>query len=203
MTTSACLQMPQDKAAMIKKIALPRLLLMLSVGWTHLIIFLTYMCIFFLFIPFLGASIPFSAIWYLPLLALQSTLISVGVGMLLGSYALRFRDIQHLWTVALQILFWLTPVMYAYRPSAPVLADAHMLLQNGLPHSIWRLFDIFIRFQPLSLLMHDARRAMLYPDILGVPSIVHMFLFTLACVILFLFGARVFLRRSAYFIQEY
>jgi ABC-type polysaccharide/polyol phosphate export permease len=203
MTTSACIHMPQDKSAIIKKIAFPRLLLMLSVGWMHVIIFFTYICILFAFIPLMGASLTFSAVWYVPILALQASLIALGVGMLLGSYALLFRDIQHLWGVVLQVLFWLTPIMYAYTPSAPLLNDALSIVRSRVSLSLWHFFDIFIRFQPLSVLIHDARRALLYSDTLGVPSWLHIGLFTAFCAALFLVGAFVFMRRSVYFIQEY
>jgi ABC-type polysaccharide/polyol phosphate export permease len=203
LTTSACINMPQDKAMIIKKVPFSRLLLMFSVGWMHLIILITYLCIFFLFSVLLGHGIPVSTFVYLPFLLLQSTLIALGIGMLLGSYSLKFRDIAHLWGVILQIFFWLTPIMYAYRPSAPILADAQQLLATGLPLSLWSWLDIFIRFQPLSILIHDARRAILYPDTMGMPSLQHIVLFTLICAAIFYAGVIVFRRRSPHFIEEY
>jgi ABC-type polysaccharide/polyol phosphate export permease len=203
LTTSACIQMPHDKAMIIKKVPFSRVLLMFSVGWMHMMILLTYICIFFLFSLILRQSIPVSAVFYLPLVVLQSTLFALGIGMILGSYSLKFRDIPHLWGVILQILFWLTPIMYAYKPSAPVLADVQLLLKTGLPASIWFWFDAFIRFQPLSILIHDARRAMLYPETLGVPSFIHIVGLTLLCLVIFVAGMIIFRRRSLHFLEEY
>ncbi len=201
--TVACIHLPQDKALIIKKIAFPRFLLALSTGWMHIIILLTYLCIFFLFCLLIGNGIQISALWYLPILLLQTTLIGLGIGMSLGAYALKYRDIQHLWNVILTVLFWLTPIMYAFRPNAPVLQDVQSLLTQSFALSLWNLFDTFIRFQPLSILIHDARRAMLYPDTLGVPSLFHISVFTAICAIIFLIGLWIFNRRSPYFIQEY
>jgi ABC-2 type transport system permease protein len=201
--TNACVHLPQEKALIIKKVAFPRLLLVLSTGWMHMIILLTYLCIFFLFCLIIGNGIPLSAFVYLPVLFLQSTLIALGIGMMLGSYALKFRDIQHLWNVILTVLFWLTPIMYAFRPGAPVLQDVQTLFTQSFALSLWNLFDVFIRFQPLSILIHDARRAMLYPDTLGVPSLLHIVAFTVLCGIIFLIGCWIFQRRSPYFIEEY
>lgn len=203
MTTTACIQMPQDKSAIISKIAFPRILLMLSVGWTHFIILCTYFVIFLGAVVILGAKIPLNILWYFPLLLGQASCISLGVGMILGAYALRFRDIQHLWTVVLQILFWLTPIMYAYKPTAPLMVDASRLLQNHISLSLWHFFDIFIRFQPLSILIHDARRALLYPELLGTPTLFHILFFSGACIMLFYIGMIIFKKRSPYFIQEY
>lgn len=203
LTTSACIHMPQDKAMIIKKVPFSRLLLMFSVGWMHLMILLTYICIFFFFCMFLGHGLSFAAFLYLPLLLFQSTLLALGVGMILGSYSLKFRDIPHLWGVILQILFWLTPIMYSYKPNAPILADIQRLLTVGLPFSIWSVFDAFIRFQPLSILIHDARRVVLYPGTLGVPSFEHMAFFTLVCAAVFAAGILVFNRRSPHFVEEY
>lgn len=202
-TTLACIQMPLDKSTIIKKVAFPRILLMLSVGWMHIVILSTYMCIFFLFTTLVGPGIPWSAVLYLPLVFLQASLIGVGVGMILGSYSLKYRDIPHLWNVILQIFFWLTPIAYAYQPSAPVLEDATNMIHAGIPLSLWNLFDVFIRFQPLSLLIHDARRAMLYPSTLAVPSLFHIVSFTAICVVIFVIGTCLFNRRSPYFMEEY
>lgn len=203
MTTTACIAMLHDKSTIIKKVLIPRILLILSVGWMHLIILLTYVTIFVIVGVVTGLTIPLSFVYYLPITLLQATMIALGVGMFLSSFALRFRDIKHLWGVILQVIFWLTPIMYQYKPSAPVLEDARNLLSGSIGLSLWSAFDIFIRFQPLSLLIHDARRAMVYPDTLGVPSVAHTLGFTLCCMLLFAAGALVFRRRSRYFIEQY
>lgn len=203
LTTSACIGMLHDKSTIIKKVLMPRILLILSVGWTHIIVLLTYVVIFLLFGVFTGLQIPVSMMYYLPIAMLQATLIALGTGMLLSAFALRYRDIQHLWVVVLQILFWLTPIMYQYKPSAPVLQDLKNVLSGGAIMSLWSVFDIFIRFQPLSILIHDARRVMLYPDTLGIPTAFHVIAFTLVCLAIFITGVIVFQRRSRYFIEEY
>jgi ABC-2 type transport system permease protein len=203
LTTQACIGMLHDKASIIKKVMVPRVLFIFSVGWTHLIILCTYFLIFLAFCIFLGAGLTVEAIVYLPLLLLQATLLSLGTGMFLSAYALRFRDIQHLWGIVLQVLFWLTPVMYAYKPSSPLFREALTIIAGGVNLSLWSVFDVFIRFQPLSILMYDARKAILYSMSEGMPSVFHMSLFTLICAVIFLAGMMVFIKRSRYFIQEY
>lgn len=203
MTTSACISMPYDKESIIKKMPLPRILLIFAIGWTHCIILSTYILMFLLFSVAMGVVISISAAFYILLLFIQSTFLSLGVGMILGSYSLKFRDVPHIWGVLLQILFWLTPVMYAFQPNAPILSDVRNLVSGGMFLNIWNVLDSIIRFQPLTLIMHDARRVLLYSQTLGMPTMTHSFLLTLLLAILCMIGVFIFLRRSPYFIQEY
>jgi ABC-type polysaccharide/polyol phosphate export permease len=202
MVTSACMNMLHDKAVIIKKIVMPHWVLILAVGWTHVIILLTYFVIYFIVSLILGPGIPF-AVWYLVLIIVQTTLLSLGVGMFLAAFVLKYRDIQHLWNVLLQILFWLTPIMYAYKPEAPFLQELIKRFSGFGGLSFWGMFDIFIRFQPLSVLLHDARRALLYADITGMPTTIHTSGFTALCACIFLAGLFIFNYRSRYFVEEY
>lgn len=202
MTTTACILLPGEKIGIIKQMRFPRLLLMFSLGWMHTIILFTYIFIFLVFAFFFGVQL-WPGLLYLPVVLLQATLIALGLGMLMGAFALKYRDIYHLWTVGLQVLFWLTPIMYDYRPSSPVWQDLQSFFSGTIYYSLWNLFDAFIRFQPLSILIHDARRVLLYPSTLGIPSVAHILGFTFVCAIVFLAGVVVFRRRSVYFLQEY
>lgn len=202
LTTSSCIALPEQQSGIIKRMKFPRILLVFSLGWTNMIILLTYLVIFLIFAVFMGAPI-FPGILLLPIILLQATLISLGIGMLMSSYSLRYRDIAHLWTVGLQVLFWLTPIIYEYRPANPVLQDLKNTLSGTVHESLWSVFDIFIRFQPLSILIHDARRSMLYQYSLGIPSTVHWVGFTAICCFIFAVGVRVFIRRSKHFLDEY
>jgi ABC-type polysaccharide/polyol phosphate export permease len=146
---------------------------------------------------------PTAAAFLFPVILLQATLLALGIGMMLGSFALRYRDIPHIWSVILQVLFWLTPIMYAYRPKLTLTEDAIRLLSGDMQPSLWALFDIFIRFQPLSILLYDARRILLYADASGIPSLMHFVVFTLILGAVFLAGMSLFKYRSRYFLQEY
>lgn len=202
MITSACMSMLHEKATIIQKVIFPRILLIASVGWTHGLILLCYMAIF-LSAAFILHTPPAWGLLYLPVIFLQATLIGLAIGMILSSYALKYRDLQHLWGILLQVMFWLTPIVYPYTPKGTVTQDLENLLSGSLHLSLWSLFDIFIRFQPLSILYHDARRAILYPATLGVPSMTHAIAFTAACLVLSLIGSVIFVKRSRYFVQEY
>jgi len=202
LTTTSCITTLYDKASIIQKLLFPRILLMLAAGWTNMIVFFTHFVIFLVFAFFIGVSF---SVWQLAavLVLAQMFLLAVGIGMLLSAYSLKYRDIPHLWGVLSQVLFWLTPIMYQYRSEAPVSEAFLNLFRHPLQFTPVTIFDIFVRFQPLSLLVHDARRILLYPEQWGVPSVTHQFWFTLICIMIFTIGAIIFQRRSQHFLQEY
>ncbi len=201
LTTTACMSVLVEKASLVQKVSFPRIVLMYGVGWLHVIILATYLAIFFLFGAWAGMPVGWSALYVLVTMV-QATLLGLGVGMFLSSFSLKFRDVPHLWTVSLQVLFWLTPIAYPHDISGPVGNAVAQFVKNFEP-SVWSVLDAVIRFQPLSLLLYDVRRAVLYVGELGLPSLEHTIVTTAICGALFLLGAVVFLRRSAYFVQEY
>jgi ABC-type polysaccharide/polyol phosphate export permease len=200
-TTSGCMAMLHDKSSIIQKVVIPKILLILAVGWTNVIIVMTRLAVFVVIAAWL--DVPFTLGYlYLPLLIVQMTLLALGVGMLLSSYALRFKDISHLWAVILQAVFWLTPIAYPQR-TRPVVDQVLATLREGGGFSLGRVIDAMIQFQPLSLVVGVVRRSILQFNSLDVPSAGHMALVSAVCGLIFAAGALVYARRSKYFIQEF
>ncbi|MDO8649568.1 MAG: ABC transporter permease [Candidatus Peregrinibacteria bacterium] len=201
-TTYGCITMLIDKAPIIQKVVFPRVLLIFAVGWTNAIIFLTHVLIFLLFGFLLGVP-PSSSLLYFLILLPQMTLLALGVGMALSAYFLKYQDIRHLWEIALQVLFWLTPVAYQYVVQGTVIHELANLFRESLSLSLWGFFQIFVRFQPLSILIHDARRTFLYAQTEGIPSPHHVLGTSAVCALIFLLGFLIFRKRSPYFVEEY
>ncbi len=201
-TTNGCMWMVLDKASIVSQISFPRMLLILAVGWTNTIIFLTHFLIFCLFGWFYGLTFSISFL-FLVLLIIQMLLFSLGVGMVLSSYSLKFQDIRHLWEVTLQILFWMTPITYSTLTGVPVtqLSIRSLLIEGFQSHKV--LLDAFIQFQPIALLIFDARRVFLYNTTQGMPNLPHILVVTVICGVSFLIGYAIFRRRSLYFLDEY
>ncbi len=201
-TTSSCMVVLFEKEGIVQRLPFPRIFIVLATGWTNLIIFITHLLIFFCFGWYFHISAGISFV-YLVIIALQMTFVALGVGMLLASYCLRYRDMMHLWAVLTQILFWLTPIMYPYSERMPLTnALAALSTSPGL-HSLRVMLDLFIHFQPVAIIIHDARRITLYAASAGTPTLLHAVAMTGACVALFLFGKWIFDRRSPFFNQEY
>lgn len=100
-----------DNASLLKKLNVPRGALPLvaagSVGVTHLAL----MAILLVALPILG--FPPSVHWlWLPLLTMVTALLALGLGVILGAINVVLRDAAQVLAVALQLGFWLTPVVY-------------------------------------------------------------------------------------------
>ncbi len=202
-TTVGCINMPFEKESIIRRIVFPRVILIFSVGYTNLLIFGTHLIIFLLgSLFFQGLVFRFSSL-YILVIALQMTMLALGVGMILGSYALKYRDIAHLWNIIIQILFWLCPVVYRSTGSMPVSAYIMALLRGETPRSLSEILRIIAELQPLSVLMRDARNTLLALPGSGIPTLVHILSGMGFTGAIFILGWWIFHRRSKYFLQEY
>lgn len=201
-TTSSCMSMLFDKASIIQRLPFPRVLLIFAAGWTNAIVLATHLAVFWFYCWWTKAEVAWSSV-YLPISIVEMTLLALGVGMLLSAYSLKYRDIPHLWNIALQILFWLTPIMYLPPLKLTALSGAIEAVQTIGTHTVGGLTRTFIGSQPLSVIMHDARRSILYPDLWGVPTTAHTIGTLIVCLTVFLLGLAVFQRRQAFFAQEY
>lgn len=204
LTTNACISSLKSQEPLLKKIPFPRSIVALAAIWTNLIVLTTYLLVFFVAMLFFGVPLHPAIVIYVPLLLIQAGLLAGGVGMFVSAFSLRFRDVPHLWPIVLQVLFWLTPIVYRFQPNVPVTQDIQKMFNQGVAdHSVFTLLDMFIRFQPLSLIMHAARRVLLYPDILGYPSFMHVLGILGVSALVFLIGFGIFSLRSQHFLDEF
>jgi len=203
-TTSGCISMLFEKKSIFRRVAFPRYLFIFVVGFRNTIIFSTHFAIFIFFAYILDSNFTVFTpkILYFVILVLQMNLLAMGIGMILSSYSLKFRDVPHLWHVCLQVLFWLTPIAYAYSVKGPITREALQVIEQGVELSIWSLVGLFVRFQPLSVIIDDARRTILTSST-GSPALEHIIAFTVLYALIFVLGFIIFRRRSRYFLQEY
>jgi lipopolysaccharide transport system permease protein len=100
-----------EQANLLKKISFPRvtlpLILFLSTAVNFAIIFI----IFLLFLLITGRFPGLNIVAFVPLLILQQV-FALGLGMVLGSINVFFRDVGQFIGIVLQFWFWLTPIVY-------------------------------------------------------------------------------------------
>ena len=110
-STSNCVVSLVSRENLLRKMRFPRLVIPLSVVLTAL----------FNLLMTLGAVLIFALLngvrptwgWLeLPLLIVILGVLSVGTGMLLSALYVRYRDIQPIWDVFTQMLFYASPVLY-------------------------------------------------------------------------------------------
>jgi ABC-2 type transport system permease protein len=96
---------------LLRKIRFPRLVVPASVALTSLFNLGLNLVVVVIF--YLAAGIDPTLGWlWLPVVVLTLVIFSTGVGMLLASLFVRFRDVQPIWEVTTTILFYGSPVLY-------------------------------------------------------------------------------------------
>jgi ABC-2 type transport system permease protein len=109
--TSGCVQCLLLREGLLRKMRFPRLVIPLSVALTALFNLAANFVIVLALAFATGVEVRWSWLQVLPLIVLLATL-AVGVGMLLSALYVRFRDIQPIWDVTQQILFYGSPILY-------------------------------------------------------------------------------------------
>jgi ABC-2 type transport system permease protein len=104
----------------------------------------------FIFILGSGVSPHLSWLELIPLVAIL-IVFSSGVGMLLSALYVRFRDVQPIWEVFLQLLYYGSPILYTVQTAA----KHHFL---NIP------FSRILVLNPLGAIITQARKALLDPN---------------------------------------
>lgn len=110
-TTGGCVQCLLAREGLLRKMRFPRLVIPLSVALTALFNLGTNFVAVLAFAFASGVELRWAWLELLPLVALLA-MLAVGVGMLLSVLYVRFRDIQPIWEVAQQMLFYGSPIIY-------------------------------------------------------------------------------------------
>lgn len=196
LSISECLAALRRRRDIVQSIPVPSILYVLAAMQTTIIIFCTHLAIFYILLLAFGPPISWG-ILYAPLVFLQMIVLFLGVGLLLSAYVLEYHDIQQLWVMVHQMFFWLTPIFYPYATQGSFDND----VMN--PVSLSVLWDLVMRFQPLAILLHDMRRAVLFTNDIGIPTFFHAAILTIICSSVFVIGVYIFQKRSPLFPHQY
>lgn len=101
-----------ENGNILKKVYFPREILTISVVTSEAINFVISTVIILLFVIFGGLGITKYIIFY-PIILIAQYLIVLAISFIVSSVTVYFRDLQHLIGVALQLLFYGTPIVYA------------------------------------------------------------------------------------------
>lgn len=99
--------------SLIKKIYLPKAIFPLSIAFALLIDSFLSFAALFLIILALGGTLSW-VLLFLPVSFALLFLFAVGLGMIVAIATVFFRDLQHVMLIAMQGLFFLTPVLYKH-----------------------------------------------------------------------------------------
>jgi ABC-2 type transport system permease protein len=101
-----------DRENLVRKIQFPRVVVPLAVVTTSVINPLVNHLAVGVFVVASGVT-PRATWLLLPIPLLVLVVLAVGVSMLLSALYVRFRDLRPIWEVALQVLFYASPILYA------------------------------------------------------------------------------------------
>ena len=101
-----------ENGNIIKKVYFPREILPLSVVTSEAINFIISTIIILAFVLGYGMGLSKFIIFY-PLVLLVQYVLLIGISFIVSSVTVYFRDLQHFIGIALQLLFYATPIVYA------------------------------------------------------------------------------------------
>lgn len=96
---------------LIRKIRIPRWIIVLSSSISALINLLLNLVIITIFVLINHVDITVSILW-LPLILLEIYVFALGLSLFLSAAFVKYRDVSYIWEVILQAGFYLTPILY-------------------------------------------------------------------------------------------
>lgn len=171
--TSNGLKSLSSKSSLIKKCVFSKRIIVVSTCLSAAISFLINLAVFFVII--LIFRIPLS--WHaasIPFFVILLFILTLGMSYLLSVLYLRFKDLDHIWEVLLQIGFWITPIVY----SLSVIPEEYKK---------WYILN------PLGRIINDSRDAILFNSL---PSMKHITITVVCCLLVYAVGRIVFMKNE-------
>lgn len=101
-----------ENGNIIKKVYFPREILPISIVTSEAVNFLISTIIIIAFVVFGGLGISKYIIFY-PIVLLAQYILLIAIALIVSSISVYVRDLQHLIGVAMQLLFYATPIVYS------------------------------------------------------------------------------------------
>lgn len=187
---TACLSGTSDtfkaNASIFGKVYFPRIITPLSVVISNLIKFGIQFFIFvafYLFFYIKGAPLSLNGyVLFFPFLILLMGILGLGLGMLISSMVTKYRDLSYLISFGVQLLMYLSAVMY---PMA--------LIREKMPDYAW-----LVQYNPLAYIIETTRYILLGVGTVSVWGLVYTVCIT---VMVFFVGVLVFNKTEKSFID--
>lgn len=101
-------------SGLIKKVYLPREIFPIAALGSAVFSFLVQLLVLVIATFFIGNWHYSSDLLYVPLAFSVLIVFASAIGLVLSAATVYFRDLQHLLTIALTVLFWASPIVYPY-----------------------------------------------------------------------------------------
>jgi ABC-2 type transport system permease protein len=143
-----------ERGDLIRKIRIPRWVIILSSSISALINLLLNLVVVFIFMTINHVDLLQTTLW-LPLILLEVYLFALGLSLFLSAAYVRYRDVSYIWEVIIQAGFYLTPIIYPLslitsltlqklillNPVAQAIQDARYSTISHQTRTIYKVFD--------------------------------------------------------------
>ena len=175
-----------SNAGIFGKVYFPRLIVPISIVISNLIKFgiqFFIFIVFYVFYYFQGATVSLNpSVVFFPLLIVLMGILGLGLGMFISSLVTKYRDFSYLIGFGVQLLMYVSAVMY---PLA--------LIKEKIPHYAW-----LVQYNPLAYIIETTRYMLLN---VGEISILGLIYTTIVTIVLVLVGILIFNRTEKIFID--
>ena len=140
-----------ENGNILKKVYFPREILPISVVTSEAVNFVISTIIILAFVLGTGMGLTWYVIFY-PVILLIQYILLIGISLFVSSITVYFRDLQHFIGIALQLLFYATPIVYA---------------TNIIPES----YQWILRLNPMTFIIDGYRSIFYYqqqPDFISL-----------------------------------
>ena len=172
---------------LIRKIKIPRWIIVLSTSLAAVINLLLNMIVIAVFMVLGHVPVSFSVL-YLPLLIVEIYILALGVSLFLSAAFVKYRDLNYIWEVVLQAGFYATPVLY------PLSRITNATIQK------------IILLNPMGQALQDARYSLITHDTLTSQKVFkgdwHEYIAYAIVFIILIIGALYFKSQSKYFAEN-
>jgi len=178
-----------SKGSLIRKINIPRYLIPVAAISSAFINMSLNLVVVFIFVLFAhDTALSWFTIIAFPILLAELVVVSVSTGFFLSALYVRYRDIEHIWDILKQAMFYTIPILYP------------LSLIDSVP------LQKLIISNPLAQIIQDSRAVITHRGNLQTGDIFHNPLARLIpfalVVIALLISSAYFRKRSKYFAEE-
>ena len=172
---------------LIRKIRIPRWLIVFSASISALINLGLNLLVVLVFVFISGTDLLITSLW-LPLILLEIYILGLGMSLILATAFVKFRDVNYIWEVILQAGFYATPIIYPLT-----------LITN-------ETFQKVILFNPMAQAIQDARYALVTHETITISEVLNSGLIRLIplsiCIIALILGILYFRREAKNFAEN-
>jgi len=176
----------KKNAGLFGKVYFPRVIMPLSIVISNLLKFAIQLGVFiafYLYYDYRGFHIePNSEVVFYPLLIILMGMLGLGLGMIISSMVTKYRDLTFLVGFGVQLLMYLSAVMY------PI-----SLIKEKLAHYAW-----IVEYNPVAHIIETSRNLLLNDGKLSLSGILYSVVVT---IIIFFVGLIIFNRTEKSFID--